>query len=214
LRAIDGFSRILLREYAEKLDDEGQRFIDIIRDNTRKMGQLIDDLLTFSRLGRKPLKLSCIDMDKLTEEVLEELKVNIPERNLQLQRKNLPPVQGDRALLRQVLVNLISNAIKYTEPRETAVMEIGAQVEPGKTTYYLKDNGVGFDMRYVDKLFGVFQRLHSDEEFEGTGIGLANVRRIIDRHGGEVWAEGEINQGSIFYFTLPGEVKLGESSSK
>ncbi len=202
LRAIDGFSRVMLEDYTDKFDDEGKRYLKIIRDNTQKMGQLIEDLLTLSRLGRKQMEISEIDMAKLAKEVFDELKAMTPERTVQLDIKTLPPVHGDQSMIRQVFVNLISNAIKFTRPREKAVIEIGGMTEGNENVYYVKDNGVGFDMQYVNKLFGVFQRLHSAEEFEGTGVGLALVQRIIHRHGGRVWAEGKVNEGATFYFTL------------
>lgn len=202
LRAIDGFSRVMLEDYSDKFDDEGKRYLKIIRDNTQKMGQLIEDLLALSRLGRKQMEISEIDMAKLAKEVYDELKITTPERTIQLDIKTLPPAHGDQSMIRQVFVNLISNAIKFTRPREKAVIEICGVTEGNENVYYVKDNGVGFDMQYVNKLFGVFQRLHSADEFEGTGVGLAIVQRIVHRHGGRVWAEGKVNEGATFYFTL------------
>lgn len=202
LRAIDGFSRVILEDYSDKLDDEGARFLNIIRSSTNKMGQLIDDLLMFSRLGRQEIKRSEIDMDKLTKTVFRELEPTAHERKVEFNINNLPPSHGDRAMIRQVLVNLLSNAIKFTRPKETAMIEVGILSKENENIYYVKDNGVGFDMKYVNKLFGVFQRLHSSEEFEGTGVGLANVQRIIHRHDGRVWAEGEVGKGATFYFSL------------
>ncbi len=203
LRAIDGFSRVLLEDYIDKLDDEGKRYLNIIGSNTRKMGQLIDDLLLFSRLGRQEIRRSDINMEKLAKTVFEELKLSVPERKLQIIINTLFPAQGDQAMVRQVLVNLLSNSIKFTRPKETAVVEVDGRSEGDENIYAIKDNGVGFDMQYVGKLFGVFQRLHSTEEFEGTGVGLAIVQRIIHRHGGRVWAEGEVGKGATFFFTLP-----------
>jgi len=203
LRAIDGFSRVVLEDYTGKLDDEGKRYLNIIRSNTQKMGQLIDDLLLFSRLGRQELRASGIDMGKLAKAVSEELKLAVPERKLKFTINTLIPAQGDQAMIRQVLVNLLSNAVKFTRPKENATIEIGGGREGNENIYYVKDNGVGFDMQYVDKLFGVFQRLHSAAEFEGTGVGLAIVQRIIHRHGGRVWAEGKVGDGASFYFSLP-----------
>ncbi len=205
LRAIDGFSRMLVEDFAGKIDAEGQRLLNVIRSNAQKMGQLIDDLLSFSRMGRHDMVLSEIDMTGLARSVFEDLKSAAPERIIQFSLKTLAPARGDLSMIRQVWVNLISNAIKFTRPRETAVIEVGSRVEEDKNVYYVKDNGVGFDMQYVNKLFGVFQRLHSMEEFEGTGIGLALVQRIILKHGGTVWAEGKVNEGAVFYFTLPGK---------
>jgi light-regulated signal transduction histidine kinase (bacteriophytochrome) len=203
LRAIDGFSRVVLEDYTGKLDDEGKRYLNIIRGNTKKMGQLIDDLLLFSRLGRQELRASGIDMGKLAKAVSEELKLAVPERKLKFTINTLIPAQGDQAMIRQVFVNLLSNAVKFTRPKETAMIEIGGQNEGSENIYYVRDNGVGFDMQYVNKLFGVFQRLHSSEEFEGTGVGLAIVQRIIHRHGGRAWAEGKVGEGAAFYFSLP-----------
>jgi PAS domain S-box-containing protein len=203
LRAIDGFSRVMLEDYIDKLDDEGKRYLNIIRSNTQKMGQLIDDLLLFSRLGRQELRASGIDMGKLAKAVSEELKLAVPERKLKFTINTLIPAQGDQAMIRQVFVNLLSNAVKFTRPKERAVIEVDGRSEGNENIYYVKDNGVGFDMQYVGKLFGVFQRLHSTVEFEGTGVGLAIVQRIIHRHGGRVWAEGKVGEGACFYFTLP-----------
>ena len=209
LRAIDGFSRVMLEDYADKFDDEGKRYLKIIRDNTQKMGQLIEDLLALSRLGRKQMEVSEIDMAKLAKDVFDELKATAPERAIQLDIKTLPFVHGDQSMVRQVFVNLISNSIKFTRPKEKAIIEVDGRTEGNENIYYVKDNGVGFDMQYVNKLFGVFQRLHSAEEFEGTGVGLALVQRIIHRHGGRVWAEGKVNEGATFYFTLlNGETKI------
>ena len=205
LRAIDGFSRIILEDYMDKLDDEGKRFLNTIRNNTQKMGQLIDDLLLFSRLGRQEIAASDIRMTELAKGVFEEIKPPANERNLQFNMKTLPGARGDRPMMKQVFANLLSNTIKFTRPKEMATIEIGGTNDGAENIYYVKDNGVGFDMQYVGKLFGVFQRLHSSEEFEGTGVGLAIVQRIIHRHGGRVWAEGKVNEGATFYFTLPRE---------
>jgi signal transduction histidine kinase len=203
LRAIDGFSRVVLEDYIDKLDDEGKRYLNIIGSNTKKMGQLIDDLLLFSRLGRQEIRVSGIDMGKLAKAVFEELKLAVPERKLKFTINTLIPAQGDQAMIRQVLVNLLSNAVKFTRPKERAVIEVDGRSEGNENVYTVKDNGVGFDMQYINKLFGVFQRLHSSEEFEGTGVGLAIVQRIIHSHSGRVWAEGKVGEGATFYFTLP-----------
>ena len=203
LLVIGGFSRLLLEKYSNHLDAKGQQFLNFIHSSTQKMFQLIDDLLNFSRLGRQQMKPSDIDMSELAKALFEELKSITPDRTLQLNIKTLPPVRGDQAMFRQVLVNLLSNAIKFTRTKETAVIEIGCIVKENQDICYVKDNGVGFDMQYAGKLFGVFQRLHTVDEFEGTGVGLAIVQRIIHRHGGQVWAEGEVNKGATFYFTLP-----------
>lgn len=201
LRAIDGFSKVLLEDYSTKLDEEGQRYLDIIRDNSQKMGRLIDDLLALSRLGRQPLNKATVDMPALVTEVFTELKE--PERDVQFSLGTLPPAYGDHSLLRQVLANLLGNALKFTRQQRTAIIEVGGRGDNQETTYYVKDNGVGFDMRYSGKLFHVFQRLHADTEFEGTGVGLAIVQCIVHRHGGRVWAEGKVNQGATFYWALP-----------
>ena len=203
LRAVDGFSKVLLKEYSGKLNGEGSRLLGIIRNNTKQMGELIDDLLSFSRLGRQAIKVSDIDVTELAKRVSGELMASVSERKLQLDIKQLPPARADGKLIREVFVNLVSNAIKFTEPKEVAIIEIGGETDTDENIYYVKDNGVGFDVEYSNKLFGVFQRLHSTDEFEGTGVGLALVQRIISRHGGRVWAEGKINQGATFYFTLP-----------
>lgn len=202
LRAIDGFSRVLMEDYSDKLDSEGGRLLNIVRDNTQKMGQLIEDILALSRLGRKQMEISEIDMAKLAKSVFDELKTTVPERAIQLDIKTLLPAHGDQSMIRQVFVNLLSNAIKFTRPKEKAVIEISGATKGNENVYCVKDNGVGFDMQYLNKLFGVFQRLHSAEEFEGTGVGLAIVQRIIHRHGGRVWAEGNVNEGATFCFTL------------
>ncbi|MBI5682080.1 MAG: HAMP domain-containing protein [Deltaproteobacteria bacterium] len=214
LRAIDGFSNMLLDDYRDRLDDEGKRLLNVVRDNTKKMGQLIDDILHFSHMGRKEITITEIGMDKLVSDVYAEIKASAPERKLQFNVKPLPPAYGDPAMLRQVVSNLLSNAVKFTREKDAAVIEVGSLGEEAEklgsggagkeqNIYYVKDNGCGFDTKYADKLFGVFQRLHSMGEFEGTGIGLAIVQRIITRHGGRVWAEGKVGEGAVFYFTLP-----------
>lgn len=202
LRAIGGFSSVLLEDHIDNLDDEGKRLLNVVRDNAQKMGRLIEDLLTLSRIGRKDIEHSKIDMDRLTKAVFDEIKATVPEREIQFDIKLLPPTYGDKGLIHQVFLNLLFNAIKFTRSRENAIIEVGGYVEGSENVYYVKDNGVGFDMQYADKLFGAFQRLHSDQ-FEGTGIGLATVQRIIHRHGGRMWAEGKVNEGATFYFTLP-----------
>ncbi|MDD5301234.1 MAG: GAF domain-containing protein [Gallionella sp.] len=203
LRAIDGFSRLVLKRYEDKLDDEGKRLLNVVRDNTKKMGQLIDDILAFSRAGRLEVKAAEVDMEALAREVWEGFEPPVAGRNVGLEIKPLPKVQGDAAMLRQVWANLLGNAVKFTNSRTTASIEIGSSTSDSECTFYVKDNGVGFDQQYVGKLFGVFQRLHGVDEFEGTGIGLAIVKRIIVRHGGRVWAEGKVNEGATFYFALP-----------
>jgi two-component system sensor kinase len=167
------------------------------------MGQLIDDILLLSRAGRQEMRISPIDMESLVKNIFEELKPSMEDRDVQLEIKSLPQAYGDRTLITQVLTNLISNSIKFTRIRENAVIEVGAKKEKDENIYYVKDNGAGFDMKYVNKLFGLFQRLHGVDEFEGTGVGLSIVQRIIRRHGGRVWGEGKIDNGATIYFTLP-----------
>ena len=208
LRAIDGFSQMLVEDYGDKIDGEGQHQLGVIRSSASDMGQLIDDLLAFSRLGRKALMMRHINMGQLTEEVFEKLKLGEIDRKIRLTVDILPPSMGDYSMIREVFANLLSNAMKYTRPMEDPVIEVNARTEGDENIYSVKDNGVGFDMKYTGKLFKVFQRLHSTEEFEGTGIGLALVQRIVHRHGGRVWAEGQVNQGATFYFALP--IKEGE----
>ncbi len=203
LRAIDGFSRILSEDYADSLDTEAQRIIGIVRDGTRKMAQLIDDILAFSRIGRTEMATAEVDMTELVREVLHELSPAIGIRELQFVIPALPSAHGDRTMLRRVWQNLLDNAVKYTSTRDAAVVEIGSELGNSMVGYYVTDNGVGFDMRYVDKLFGIFHRLHGPDEFSGTGIGLAIVKRIVARHGGEVWAKGKPDLGATFHFSLP-----------
>jgi PAS domain S-box-containing protein len=203
LRAISGFVSILLEDYEQVLDSEGKRICNIIHSNAIKMGQLIDDLLSFSRLIRSELHHSKIDMEGLVKNVISEFESaqNIDSKTILVQK--LPQVVGDPNLMKQVWVNLLSNAIKYSSKNKDAQISIGSYPEQNQLVYYIKDNGVGFDMEYVHKLFGVFHRLHSIAEFEGTGVGLAIVQRIISRHRGRVWAEGKVGEGATFYFSLP-----------
>ncbi len=207
LRAIEGFARILTEDKGEKLDGEGLRLLNVIRSNTRIMGELIDDLLAFSRLGRQEIRAQKIDVGGLVTLIFGELRAQAPERQMQLILNPLPAGFGDRNLINQVLVNLLGNAAKFTKSREKAIIEVGGWTEGKEDIYFVKDNGVGFDMRYVHKIFGVFQRLHRREEFEGTGVGLAIVQRIINRHGGRVWATGKVDGGATFYFALPRKEK-------
>lgn len=203
LRAIDGFSRMLIEDCGPKLDAEGRRYLDVVVENARKMGQLIDDLLAFSRMGRKSLQAAALDMGAMARQVVEELRAQHPERALEVSIGELPPGRGDPAMFRQVFVNLLSNAVKYSRGRNPGRIEIGARRDPASTVYFVRDNGVGFPMEYAHKLFEVFQRLHSAEEFEGTGVGLSLVHRIVTRHGGRVWAESALGEGATFYFSLP-----------
>lgn len=203
LRAIDGYSRMLLKKHGDKFDEDALGKFNVIRNNAQIMGQLIDDLLAFSRLGNKELAVSKLDMNSLISDTWKELQVINPDRNISLKIHKIPSGMGDRTLLKQVYTNLLSNAIKFTNNRNDALIEAGGHVEGNESIYYMKDNGIGFDMEYYNKLFGVFQRLHSNDEYEGTGVGLAIVQRIIHRHGGRIWAEGKADQGACFYFTLP-----------
>jgi light-regulated signal transduction histidine kinase (bacteriophytochrome) len=202
LRAVDGFSRILLEEYASQLVPAAQRYLQLVRRNVQQMGQLIDDLLTFSRLSRQPLRKQTIALADLVRQVLADLHSEQAGRRVAIVIGELPPCQADPALLRQVLVNLLDNALKFTHRQEMARIDIGCQNLDGKCVYFVQDNGVGFDMQYASKLFGVFQRLHRAEDYEGTGVGLAIVQRILHRHGGRIWAEAAVDQGAAFYFTL------------
>lgn len=204
LRHIDGFVDLLRKHSGGKLDDRGLRFLNIIADSARQMGCLIDDLLVFSRMGRVEMRHTAVSPNSLVEEAVQTAKNDANGRNIVWDVQKLPVVEADPAMLRQVWVNLINNAVKYTRNREEAHIEVGCTANgSGEYVFYVRDNGVGFDMQYVNKLFGVFQRLHRAEEFEGTGIGLANVRRIVSRHGGRTWAEGKLNEGATIYFTLP-----------
>ncbi len=202
LRIIDGFGQILIDDYAMKLDDEGLKTLKVIMSNAKKMGQLIDDLLRFSRLGRTEIIKLSVNMVELVREAVEELRISGISIPRQLKIDGLGPAEGDANLLKQVWINLIANAIKYSGRTKQPVIEIGMKEQTGKNIYFIKDNGAGFDMKYYHKLFGVFQRLHNQEQFTGTGVGLALVHRIITRHGGTVWAEAKPDEGATFYFSL------------
>lgn len=203
LRAIDGYSRMILRDQSDRLTDDAKRKFDLIRNNAQMMGKLIDDLLAFSRLGRMELNMSRLDMEGLVNDVWMEIQIINPERKIDFKANHVPPGLGDRTLIKQVYSNLLSNAVKYTKNKSKAFIETGGSQNKNENIYYIKDNGVGFDMEYYDKLFGVFQRLHSADDYEGTGVGLAIVQRIIHRHGGRVWAESKVDEGATFYFSLP-----------
>jgi len=202
LRAINGFSNLLISDYAGKLSGEALEYLDKVKENANKMASLIDDLLTFSRLSRNPLKKRRVDLRGLVVQVVEDLHAEVGEREIKWQIGELPPCLADPALLKQVYANLIGNALKYTRLRPAPVIEIGSRQLRGQTVYFVRDNGVGFEMKYAGNLFGVFQRLHTEAEFEGTGIGLAIVQRIVNRHGGRIWAEAEVDKGATFFFTL------------
>lgn len=206
LRAMDGFSRILVEEYGASLPGEAQRYLGLVRSNAQQMGHLIEDLLTFSRLSRQPLNKQTVDTREVVNQVLEDLQFEKDGRSVSISFGELPACKADPVLLKQVWINLLSNAFKYTRKQENPQIEIGSTQTATECIYFVKDNGVGFDMHYVNKLFGVFQRLHRSEEYEGTGVGLAIVQRIVHRHGGRAWAEAEVNKGAIFYFTLEGGV--------
>jgi light-regulated signal transduction histidine kinase (bacteriophytochrome) len=203
LRHIEGFVEILAASTAKSLDEASRKYLDTIAGSARQMGHLIDDLLAFSRTGRAELKKSLIDLAVLVQGAIHDLQPEIRNRQVDWIIRDLPSVQADPVLLRQVFLNLISNALKYTRTRKLARIEIDCLRNRPEEVIFVRDNGVGFDMRYVHKLFGVFQRLHRAADFEGTGVGLANVRRIIHRHGGRTWAEGKLNKGATFYFSLP-----------
>jgi PAS domain S-box-containing protein len=204
LRHIGGFVDMLRRRALSSLDETSQKYLDTIAKSSKRMGDLIDDLLVFSRMGRVEMGRAKVPLAPVVAEILRELQEDVKGRKIDWKIDPLPEVQGDPAMLRQVFINLISNAVKYTRTRLEARIEIGARSSNGDTVVFVRDNGIGFDAQYAHKLFGVFQRLHGAEEFEGTGIGLANVRRIIQRHGGRTWAEGEPDRGATFYVSLPG----------
>jgi light-regulated signal transduction histidine kinase (bacteriophytochrome) len=202
LRAIDGFSRLLLDEFAADLPAEAQRYVGLISRNTQHMGTLIDGLLTFSRLGQQQINKRSVDVHAMVGEVAAELTADSAGTTADISIGALPGATADPILLRQVLVNLLSNALKYTRNVQSARIEIGSYSRDGTHVYFVADNGVGFDMRYASKLFEVFQRLHRAEEYEGTGLGLALVARIVERHSGRIWAEAAPNEGATFHFTL------------
>ena len=204
LRHIDGFLGLLEKHTAHVLDVKGMSYLKTISESAKKMGCLIDDLLAFSRMARVELMRKEMDMASLVKETIKDLGPEIKNRKINWKIASLPIIQADLSMMRQVFTNLLSNAIKYTRTREVAEIEVGIKTGAKEIIFFVRDNGVGFDMEYVDKLFGVFQRLHRAEDFEGTGIGLANVRRIIARHGGQTWAEGMSDSGATFYFSLPG----------
>jgi len=206
LIGIQGLSRILLERYAGQLDVKGQHVLSVIQRDTQKMSQLIDNLIALSRFEHQEVKPSDVDMGEIANAVFEEIRSispDIPQDSLQFKLEPLPPSYGDPVMIRQVFFNLLSNAIKFSRPKQIGVVELGCMTGENQNTYYIKDNGVGFDMQHASKLFGVFQRLHTSHEFQGTGIGLAIVQRIIHRQGGKVWAEAEVGKGATFYFTLP-----------
>ncbi|MDE3067423.1 MAG: PAS domain S-box protein [Verrucomicrobiota bacterium] len=209
LLRINGFVDILQNEGAPKLDDKDRRYFQTIAEGARQMSHLIDALLDFSRMGRAEMRRAKVDVARLVEEARRELQPEIEGRDIEWHIGDLPPARGDPLMLRQALINLLSNALKYTRSRHPAKIEVGAKIENQETVYFVRDNGVGFDMKYAGKLFGVFQRMHPVREFEGLGIGLANVQRILHRHGGRIWAESAVDQGATFYFTIPDQPEGG-----
>jgi PAS domain S-box-containing protein len=215
VRHIGSFSEMILADSSATLDTNSRQNLMIVRESARRMGRLIDDLLSFSRMARSELSQTTVDTARLVEAIVETLRRDAPDRRVEWKIGPLPKARGDQAMLELVFTNLLSNALKYTHTREAAVIEIG--VRPGadsETVFFVRDNGVGFDMKYIGKLFHVFQRLHRAEEFEGTGIGLANVRRIVHRHGGRVWAESAVDRGAIFFFSLPNQHHTHDETQK
>jgi signal transduction histidine kinase len=209
LRHIEGFLELLEKKAGTAPDEKSRHYMEVISDSAKKMGRLIDDLLSFSRMGRQAMAFQQVNLQALVRDVIQELEPDAADRTIDWRIGDLPVVSGDAAMLKMVLANLVGNALKFTRPRQKARIEINSH--PGQdadTVIFVRDNGVGFDMTYGDRLFGVFQRLHRADEFEGTGIGLANVRRIIVRHGGRTWAEGRLDQGATFYFSLPYREKI------
>jgi signal transduction histidine kinase len=210
LRHIDAFSRILAEEAQQHLPPQSNQYLTRILQAARQMGQLVDDLLNLSRVGRKELSLQTTGLNSVVDEVLTGLRPELDGRQIEWKIGKLPFVEADPSLLRQVFTNLLSNAVKYTRPRDHAFIEVGSMPSNGTPCIFVRDNGVGFNMKYAEKLFGIFQRLHRQEDFEGTGIGLATVQRIIHKHGGRIWAEAELDKGAAFYFTLGAEEKGSE----
>jgi PAS domain S-box-containing protein len=203
LRSINGYSRVLIEDYYNLIDEEGKKTLDRIMYNAQKMGRLIDDLLSFSRISRREIQMDFVDMNDVVRSVLSDASVESEKNNIEFDIHSLHKAHADINLIKQVWTNLLSNAIKYSSKSAHAKIEIGSYIKENEIVYFIKDNGVGFDMKYADKLFGVFQRLHKENEFEGTGVGLAIVHRVITKHGGSVWAESEIGKGASFYFSLP-----------
>lgn len=202
IRQIDGFSRLLVEQFGTSLDSRAQHYLARVRDSTVRMGRLVDDLLRLSQLGRQDMRPRVASLNDVLHEVIAEMQTDVGERDVEWKLTPLPKVRCDPGLLKVVFTNLLSNAVKYTRPRSPAVIEVGQETREGRGTIFVRDNGVGFDMRYADRLFGVFQRLHRADEFEGTGVGLATVQRIIHKHGGEIWADARPDRGAAFHFTL------------
>jgi light-regulated signal transduction histidine kinase (bacteriophytochrome) len=213
LRQIAGYSSVLLKDHGPRLDEEAQRYLEKVEDGARKMGRLVDDLLSLSKVGRQELSIEATALDSLLRQAVEELAPECSGRDVEWQVGSLFSVECDAGLMKQVFVNLLSNAVKYTRKKEHAVIQVGLMSDGAQRVIFVRDNGAGFEMQYVGKLFGVFQRLHKTRDFEGTGVGLAIVQRIIRKHGGRVWAEAKVDEGATFFFTLglperPREVKM------
>lgn len=202
LRHLTGFAGLLTEKLSENLDEEGKRYLQVISDSATKMNRLIEDILLFSRMGRAEMRKISIDMNALVKEALQELEIDVRGRDIRWDIGELPRVEGDPIMLRLVMINLIANALKFTRTKKQAIIGINAATQKKEFVFSVKDNGVGFDMKYNNKLFSIFQRLHREEDFEGTGIGLAHVKRLVHRHGGRVWAEGKVNEGATFSFSL------------
>ena len=209
LRTVDGFTRILEQDHGAELSDEARRYLRLVRSGAQQMGTLIDDLLAFSRLGQQPIKKQQVDPTPVVRQALSDLRPEQEGRSVEIAIRQLPECEADLAMLRQVYANLLSNSLKFTRTRDPAVIEIGFMAENGANVYFVRDNGVGFDMKYAEKLFGVFQRLHRAEEYEGTGVGTAIAQRIVHRHGGAIWAEAQVDRGATFFFTLSPGVTNG-----
>jgi light-regulated signal transduction histidine kinase (bacteriophytochrome) len=207
-RHIVGYSELLKKQEWADLSEKGKRYIDTIIESAYTAGTLVDNLLRFSQMGRTALKPRRIDVNAMIDEIRHKLAIHLADRRIDWIVADLPEVTADPVLIRLVFENLLDNALKYTRPREKARIEIGSTRKDGETVFFVRDNGVGFDMKYIDKLFGVFQRLHRMEDFEGTGIGLANVRRIVERHGGRTWAEGALERGATFFVALPDQTTI------
>ncbi len=215
LRHIAGFAKMLVEDYQATLDDKAKHYLERVSEGVQRMGQLVDDLLNLARVGRKELGLQVTGLSSIVQEVVAELQPETEGRQVEWKIASLPFVECDPALMKQVFQNLLSNALKFTRPRAQTVIEVGQREEGGETVVFVRDNGVGFSMKYADKLFGVFQRLHRAEDFEGTGVGLATVQRIIAKHGGRIWAEAELDKGATFYFALAaGEVKTEKAKTR
>jgi signal transduction histidine kinase len=212
LRQMHGFSRILHEEFSAQLPEEAQRYLNRVREGAVRMGCLVDDLLAFARIGRKELTLQLVGITGIVNSVLDDLQSDAEGRAVEWRIAELPFVECDPQLVKQVFANLLSNALKYSRPRQPAVIEVGHSAKNGAQTFFVRDNGVGFSMRHADKLFGVFQRLHRPEDFEGTGIGLATVQRIVHKHGGKIWVEAEIDKGATFFFNLQPAESLPEQA--